>query len=122
MDRIADKVAFGRILMLAAIGIDLIGAPRGRAQSPEPPQTGTRAPLEFEVASVKPRPFTQGGMKMTFRHGTLTVNIAALRQIIGAAYAIQRVRVQGGPSWLDTEQYVIAALFVAHYPAGRTTF
>src|SRR6266567_5912341 len=37
------------------------------------------------------------------------VGIARLRQIIGLAYAIQRVRVQGGPSWLDTEQYVIAA-------------
>jgi len=107
--RIVDKFDFGRILMLAAIGIELIGAPHSRAQSPEPPQAGTAAPLEFEVASVKPRPFTPGGMKMTFRHGTLSVDIAALRQIIGAAYAIQRVRVQGGPSWLDTEQYVIAA-------------
>jgi len=109
IDRIADKVAFGRILMLAAIGISLIGASHGRAQPPEPPQAGTVARLEFEVASVKARPFTQGAMKMTFRHGTLSVDIAALRQIIGAAYAIQRVRVQGGPSWLDTEQYVIAA-------------
>jgi uncharacterized protein (TIGR03435 family) len=92
---------FGRIRLPAAIAIGLVSA----AQSPAQPS----APLEFEVASIKPRPVAPGAMMVTFRHGTLNVDIARLRQIIGLAYAIQRVRVQGGPSWLDTEQYVIAA-------------
>jgi uncharacterized protein (TIGR03435 family) len=105
----AGDVDFARILLLSAIGLGLTGASQTRAQAPDPPQAVAGASPEFEVASVKPRPFVPGGMKMTFRHGMLNVDIAALRQIIGAAYAIQRVRVQGGPSWLDTEQYVIAA-------------
>jgi uncharacterized protein (TIGR03435 family) len=109
IDRIADKLDFGSILLLAAIGIGFVSAPQTRAQSPAQPQVGAPAPLEFEVASIKPRPVAPGAMMVTFRHGTLNVDIARLRQIIGLAYAIQRVRVQGGPSWLDTEQYVIAA-------------
>jgi len=92
---------FGRIRLLAAIAAGLASAAQSRAQPP--------APLEFEVASIKPRPVAPGAMMVTFRHGTLNVDIARLRQIIGLAYGIQRVRVQGGPSWLDTEQYVIAA-------------
>jgi uncharacterized protein (TIGR03435 family) len=42
-------------------------------------------------------------------HERVTLNAATLRQIIGLAYSIQRVRVFGGPDWLDSEFYDIIA-------------
>jgi uncharacterized protein (TIGR03435 family) len=65
----------------------------------------------FEVASVKlvdpPAPAHAVGMNIT--PGRLGIDAATLRQIIGLAYGIQRVRVVGGPGWTDVEQYTIAA-------------
>src|SRR2546426_2377006 len=90
-----------RRLLLTTIGIAAMAGPVRATPATPPP--------EFEVASVKPRPFAPGAMMVKYGHGTLHVDTAALRQIVGLAYGIQRVRVQGGPSWLDTEQYVIAA-------------
>jgi uncharacterized protein (TIGR03435 family) len=69
------------------------------------------APLEFEVASIKPiveatpRPTTH----FNITRGTFHADYAALRQIIGAAYNIQRVRVIGGPDELDSILYTITA-------------
>ena len=62
---------------------------------------------EFEVASVKPvgRPVEP---VLSIRPGRLNLT-ASLRQIIGVAYSMQRFRVLGGPGWLDTELYDIAA-------------
>jgi uncharacterized protein (TIGR03435 family) len=69
------------------------------------------AHVEFEVASVKlvepPAPAHAVGLNIT--PGRLLIEAATLRQILGLAYAIQRVRVIGGPSWTDAEQYSIAA-------------
>ena len=39
----------------------------------------------------------------------LTIEAAELRQIVGLAYAIQRVRVLGGPVWADSDQFDIVA-------------
>jgi uncharacterized protein (TIGR03435 family) len=70
-----------------------------------------QAAPEFEVASVKPVagevPNHPVGLRI--HHGTLNVDDGRLRQIIGLAYGIQRVNVQGGPNWLDTEKYNIVA-------------
>jgi uncharacterized protein (TIGR03435 family) len=66
---------------------------------------------QFEVASVKPinRPVAPHAVGLRIHHGTLNIDAAALRQIIGLAYGIQRVRVQGGPDWLDSELYDLVA-------------
>jgi uncharacterized protein (TIGR03435 family) len=65
----------------------------------------------FDVASVKPVlgdvPNHPVGLRIN--HGTLTVDDAQLRQIIGLAYGIQRVNVQGGPNWFDKDKYNIIA-------------
>src|SRR5262249_18417715 len=63
---------------------------RPRERSSKPAQSPTA--LEFEVASSELRPDAPGAMTVTFRHGTLNVDLARLRQIIGLAYSIQRVR------------------------------
>jgi uncharacterized protein (TIGR03435 family) len=79
------------------------------AQTPQPATTALHA--EFEVASVKlvDHPVAPHGVALIIKHGTLTMDAAQLRQIIGLAYNIQRVRVHGGPDWLDHEMYDIQA-------------
>jgi uncharacterized protein (TIGR03435 family) len=65
----------------------------------------------FDVASVKPvmRTVVPHAVSLNINHGTVTFDAAALRQIIGLSYGVQRVRVKGGPSWMDTELYDIIA-------------
>jgi len=65
----------------------------------------------FEVASVKPvnPPAGPHVVSLLADHGTLKIEAAELRQIVGLAYGIQRVRVVGGPAWSDSDQFDIAA-------------
>lgn len=68
-------------------------------------------PLEFEVASVRPIPPPMAAYNTSFQITPrgFDANFAALRQIAGVAYNIQRVRVEGGPAWMDSDLYEIAA-------------
>jgi uncharacterized protein (TIGR03435 family) len=65
----------------------------------------------FEVASVKPVNPPAGAhvVSLIVNHGKLNIEAAELRQIVGLAYAIQRVRVRGGPGWADSDQFDIVA-------------
>jgi uncharacterized protein (TIGR03435 family) len=65
----------------------------------------------FEVASVKPvnPPAGPHVVSLLVDHGNLKIQAAELRQIVGLAYAIQRVRVLAGPGWADADQFDIAA-------------
>jgi uncharacterized protein (TIGR03435 family) len=68
-------------------------------------------PLEFEVASVRPIPAPTAAYNTSLQITPqgFNANYAALRQIAGVAYNIQRVRVEGGPGWMDSDLYAIAA-------------
>ena len=70
-----------------------------------------QAALEFEVASVRLIPGPVGFHNTTLQLSPrgFNANYAALRQIAGVAYNIQRVRVEGGPAWMDSDLYTIAA-------------
>lgn len=65
----------------------------------------------FEVASVKPvnPPAGPHVVSLIINHGRLDIEAAELRQIVGLAYAVQRIRVRGGPEWADSDQFDIAA-------------
>ena len=65
----------------------------------------------FEVASVKPvtPPAGPHVVSLNVNHGKLNIEAAELRQIVGLAYSVQRVRVLGGPSWADSDQFDIVA-------------
>jgi len=65
----------------------------------------------FEVASVKPVNPLAGPhvVSLIINHGRLNIEAAELRQIVGLAYAVQRIRVLGGPGWADSDQFDIAA-------------
>ncbi len=69
------------------------------------------APLAFEVASVRliPGPVGFHNTMLQLTPGGFRANYAALRQIAGIAYNIQRVRVEGGPGWMDSDLYTIEA-------------
>jgi uncharacterized protein (TIGR03435 family) len=66
---------------------------------------------QFDVASVKlvTRPVAPHGVGLLISHGKLTVDAGQLRQIIGLAYGIQRVLVQGCPDWCDEDMFDIEA-------------
>jgi uncharacterized protein (TIGR03435 family) len=66
---------------------------------------------EFEVASVKAvdHPVAAHAVSLIINHERLNIDAAALRQVIGLAFAIQRVRVIGGPAWIDSDLYDIVA-------------
>jgi uncharacterized protein (TIGR03435 family) len=65
----------------------------------------------FEVASVKRvRDYSPiATMNGDISHGRLTLNNAHIKQLIAVAYEIQSVRIEGGPGWIDTDQFQIAA-------------
>jgi uncharacterized protein (TIGR03435 family) len=69
------------------------------------------APAQFEVASVKliPGPVGFHNTILNMAHGSVHLDYAALRQITGLAYGIQRVRVVGGPEWMDSDLYRVEA-------------
>lgn len=65
----------------------------------------------FEVASVKPvnPPAGPHVVSLVINHGRLNIEAAELRQIVGLAYGVQRIRVLGGPGWADSDQFDIVA-------------
>jgi uncharacterized protein (TIGR03435 family) len=72
---------------------------------------GNTAALRFEVASVRPERPGRGphGTPLVIRHGRVTLDGASLRQIIGHAYSVQRVRVLNCPNWCDSEGFDVIA-------------
>lgn len=70
---------------------------------------GTRP--AFEVASVKRvRDYSPiATMDGDISHGRLTLNSAHIKQLIAVAYEVQSVRIEGGPGWIDSDQFQIAA-------------
>ena len=87
----------GKIVFLAAIWLSSLNAQNARP--------------EFEVASVKflTEPAPPHGVSLNISHGKASLDAAQLRQIIGLAYGIQRVLVEGGPEWSDTDMFDIVA-------------
>jgi uncharacterized protein (TIGR03435 family) len=65
----------------------------------------------FEGASVKSvnPPAGPHVVSLIINHGRLNIEAAELRQIVGLAYGVQRIRVLGGPGWADSDQFDIAA-------------
>lgn len=72
---------------------------------------GARAPLAFEVASVKPVPpsVPTAGSAWIATHGRFKAETAYIRFMIGWAYNVLAPQVQGGPDWIDQERYYVDA-------------
>jgi uncharacterized protein (TIGR03435 family) len=114
--RSAEKLAFGRKLLLAAIGLaavagpvvfGLMNAPPIRGQSPQ--TTGASRPT-LEVASI--RPSSVGETGPTFRvdpQFRFIITGTTTRELIAEAYNVKDYQISGGPSWINSEKYDIDA-------------
>lgn len=110
-----------RLTLTVAVAV-VIGAPvangtlRGQSQPVTPP-TG----LVFQAASVRPaRPFPGGPREHSIqthmlkraidvtRNGDLRVS-GSLHSLLQAAYGVSRFQIDGGPSWVRSDQYAIEA-------------
>jgi uncharacterized protein (TIGR03435 family) len=67
-------------------------------------------PQSFDVASVKPNQ-TGGESRRagTLPGGSYTANNVTLKLLISRAYGVAEAQIEGGPNWIDTETYDIAA-------------
>lgn len=74
-------------------------------------QQGGKAPLAFEVASVKKsEPGGRGGgIRPTQGGQTYVGSNVPLRLMIKLMYGITDVQIQGGPDWINTELYDVRA-------------
>jgi uncharacterized protein (TIGR03435 family) len=83
----------------------------------------TAAPLNFEVASVKPSPpmtgnmirMGMGGGPGSSNPGTVTAENTPLKTLVIRAYGLKNYQVSG-PDWIDSQRFDI----VAKVPAGAT--
>jgi len=80
--------------------------PHGDAQAPAPPA----APQSFEVASIKANK-TGGESRRAGASpgGVFTASNVSLRLLISRAYGVTPAQIEGGPRWIDTETWDIAA-------------
>jgi uncharacterized protein (TIGR03435 family) len=66
---------------------------------------------QFEVASVKPAGADQktGSSGITTGHGRVTANNVTLKRCIMGAWGVGPNLISGGPAWLDSDRFEIAA-------------
>src|SRR5215469_14267008 len=81
-------------------------------------QDGQAPPPAFDITDVhaSPRvtnPYMRGGV---LRGSRYEVRTASLVDLIAAAYSVDTAKVQGGPSWLDTDRFDIVAQAPANTP------
>lgn len=61
-----------------------------------------QAPPAFEVASVKPQPWTgQGGVYVRVGGNTLNAEHVSLNELVSFAYNLRDSQLSGGPTWAD---------------------
>ena len=66
--------------------------------------------LRFEVASIKPSDPATNGSNFSFNRGTgLTTRNATVKALMEMAYDVRSFQIAGGPGWLETDHYDIAA-------------
>jgi uncharacterized protein (TIGR03435 family) len=75
-------------------------------------------PPAFDLADVHasphvPSPYMRGGV---LRGGRYDVRTASIVDLITTAYGVDPAKVQGGPSWLDTDRFDIVAKAPANTP------
>jgi uncharacterized protein (TIGR03435 family) len=63
----------------------------------------------FEVASIKPNTSASGNTGLRFTPGRLTIENAPLRYLITWAYNVRVFQLSGGPGWVDSAKFDIAA-------------
>ena len=114
--RFADRLTFGRKLILATIGVSaivlpigsgLLNAAPGQAQS-QVQVTDTAAHV-YEVASIKPNKSGDNMVRMMIRPDGLSATGVTLDMLIQNAYGVRYFQISASPSWFKSEKYDIEA-------------
>jgi bla regulator protein BlaR1 len=121
LNRAADSMNIGRKLLLFVGGVlavtlplivGVMNAPSIRAQERPKPVTqpiATGTLPEFEVASIKPST-PDSNLKVDFAPGgKLFITNATLRFLIKIAYDIADDQLAGGPGWIGSKRFDLAA-------------
>src|ERR1700691_545838 len=113
--RAANKLGFGRKLLLAAAGIaalagpivfGLMDAPQSRAQSPEAFSTPRPS---FDVASIKPNHSGTNLLRLVADNGRFIAYNATLKFLLAYAYHVNYSQISGASGWIESEHYDIEA-------------
>ena len=110
-ERFAEKLSFGRKLLLVGVVAVAIAAPLlfGLAKQNEA-QTTNEGPLPtFEVASVKPNKSGERMIRISNTPGRFAATNVTAKMLIEFAYNIKDPQLSGGPSWLDSARFDIDA-------------
>ena len=113
--RIPQNLSFNKKLLLGVAGIIAVDAPVviGLRNAPVScAQTAQRdGRRRSEVASVKPSNGSQEDRRPLFRMtpGQYTAANVTVKMLIRAAYDIKVFQISGGPAWMDSDLFDIAA-------------
>jgi bla regulator protein BlaR1 len=115
--RLADRLSFGRKLLLLAIGSIVVAAPVALGLLNRPSRilaqlqhADASAVRPFEVASIKPSRAGDDMRQLFMSPGKFTTKGETTRAVIGFAYDIKSDnQLSGGPSWINSEKYDIEA-------------
>jgi uncharacterized protein (TIGR03435 family) len=80
--------------------------------SQNPPPAAAKAPLAFEVATIKPADPSMplgGGIHPLPGNQTYNASSATLRTLIVLMYRITNAQLVGGPDWVNKDRYDIQA-------------
>ena len=121
LNRATKEMSLARKLLLASVGlaavavpviVDIINAPSIRAQEPDKPVPqliATSSLPGFEVASIKPSS-PDASLRVDFAPGgKLYITNATLRFLIKIAYDIGDDQLAGGPGWVGSKRFDLAA-------------
>jgi bla regulator protein BlaR1 len=121
LNRTVESINIGKKLVLFAAGVLVVTAPlivgvmsasSIRAQEPSKPvpeATATSALPEFEVASIKPSA-PDSSLRVNFAAGgKLFITNATLRFLIKIAYDVGDDQLAGGPGWIGSKRFDLAA-------------
>lgn len=102
-----------RTLMGVGTGVDIFALLSGVMSAQVAP-----APPAFDIADVHvsphvTNPYMRGGV---LRSGRYDIRTASMLDLISTAYSVDAAKVQGGPSWLDTDRFDIAAKAPSNTP------
>ena len=102
---------------LVAFAAGAVCTPHLLGQSPAGGATVSQAPT-FEVASVKPNNSGDGRVAIIGQPGgRITMTNVPLRLMIRNAYRVQDSQIVGGPDWLNTARFDVAAKADGNAPA-----
>ena len=108
MRYVAIVVLFAAAIVIAA------------AQDLGPPPSSDPTPVAFEVASVKPNNTGAPGGSFVMPPGRFTATNISLKVLITNAYQLSFFQVVGGPGWVSTDRFDIAAKAPDGAPPGQT--